>query len=263
MTLLSRIIKSSFAETQDLNRTIGIKKIQQKIMEQEHLTPESRMEISKQKAQNILEEAERSYEEMTARMAKERREHEAFLENSKKEWNEQIIIERDEARKEGFHEGFEAGLIEGRTSYESLLGHARETVERSKQVYQQQVESAEPVIIELAAKMARKLVGELLTENKEAWTVVLKGLIKEVRDYPEVKLYVHPHWYETTLNAKQEIQNVLMHTSVLYIYPDEKLSENGCVVEFPFGRIEGGMDSQLNELKEKLIETIGDQNDEH
>ncbi|MDN4073439.1 flagellar assembly protein FliH [Fictibacillus terranigra] len=260
---MSSIIKSSNAQTKDLDRTIEIKRIEQRLIHQEKWTPESRLENSEREAKSILVEAERSYEEMTAKMEQERRDHEAFLEKSKEEWNAQVILEREEAKKDGFNEGYQAGLLEGQKAYDRLLEQARETVERSKQDYEQQIASAEPVIIELAVKMARKLVGDILLEDKEGWTAILKGLMNEVRDFPEVNLYVHPNRYEATQNAKQEIQNVLMHTAVLYIYPDEKLDENACVVEFPFGRIEAGMDSQLSELKEKLIEEIGEQNVEH
>ncbi|RXY99273.1 flagellar assembly protein FliH [Fictibacillus sp. S7] len=260
MISLSRIIKSSLALQEDINRKIEIQRVMPKTgkLDDRSCQPDARSE-----ADALLQEIEREYQEAKQKMEQERLQHEEFLLRSKEEWQQQVIAERENARQTGYQEGFSAGEIEGRTTYENLLTMAKTTVDRSKEDYLRYLESAEPMIIELASKMARKLVGDVLTENPEAWKELVRRLLNEVREHPDVKLYVHPKWYETTQNAKQEIQQVLMHSATLFIYPDFKLNENNCVVEFPFGKIEAGLDSQLNELKKKLIETLGEHHAEH
>lgn len=41
-----------------------------------------------------------------------------------------------------------------------------------------------------------------------------------------------------------------------YIYPDEELSEMDCIIESANGRIDASIDSQLEEIKNKLIELL-------
>lgn len=260
MISLSRIIKSSLALQKEINRKIEIQHVMPKTGKREE---RSCQPYARSEADALLKETERKYQEAKKKMEQERLQHEGFLLRSKEEWQQQVIAERENARQTGYQEGFSAGEMEGRESYENLLTMAKATVDRSKEDYLRYLESAEPMIIELASKMARKLVGDVLTENPEAWKELIKRLLNEVREHPDVKLYVHPNWYEATQNAKQEIQQVLMHSATLFIYPDFELNENNCVVEFPFGKIEAGLDSQLNELKKKLIETLGEHHAEH
>lgn len=258
MTLLSRIIKSPNANQLTENKKIDIQRIEKFLHLTEDISPHLVTESAKAQANALMEGAKSAYEMAQQNIRQEQEEHEALLKKMKVEFDEELVRERQVIKEQAYHEGFAAGSEAGKKSWEGTMEEARHTVDLAKRDYILQLERSEPAIIELAVKMARKLVSELLKEDSGAWIHMVKDLVKEVREYPEIRLFIHPDWYETTMTAKHELEHVLTHSSVLYIYPDERQKVNSCTVEFPFGKIDAGLDSQLNELKEKLLESLGD-----
>ena len=163
---------------------------------------------------------------------------------------------QEEARQLGFEKGFEQGLEAGKSEYDGIIHEAREVVELSKQDYLKNVEKSEPVILELALAVAEKLIGNLLLSDEEYWKQVIKSAISEVKEQKEVRLYVHPDWYEKTLKHKDELENLLSQVKEFYIFPDAELAVTGCIVETPYGRIDASLDSQLAEVKKQLHEKL-------
>lgn len=257
MTSLSKVIKSSHAELNHrTNRRIEIQQIDQTIVTDHLLSDEERIEYREKRSLEILHSAERQAKQWKEKMEEERLAHEAYLERSREELLIKIEEETERARQEGYRAGYEIGRKEGYESYQSLLEQVKKMAEAAKRDYMAKLEEAEPAIVRLAVKMAKKLVKDTLRENPDSWTNIVKDLIKEARENDEIKLYVHPDWYEFTIMHRQELQNLLLETTDFYIYPDETLPEYGCMLEYPFGKIEAGLDSQFTELKKKMMEYL-------
>lgn len=77
-----------------------------------------------------------------------------------------------------------------------------------------------------------------------------------MREQSEVKVYVHPFYYEMLVQQKDELRAVFNQPTDIFIYPDEQLTENGCVIETPFGRIDASVDTQLQQIKQQLLERL-------
>lgn len=259
MILLSKVIKSFFANNLETEKkTIELKKV----IQQTQLT-DLNSDIDDQsyhaKSKLVDEELQMAIEQAETIRNEAQMEYERFQERMKEEilYNQQKAEELfKQAEENGYNEGFQQGLQEGQRQYEGFIQEARTIVSSSKNDYFQKLEDAEPIIVQLALKVAEKVISTSLEDDSENWLQVVKAVINEVREQEQVKLYVHPNWYEHTLTQKEELKLLLPNCDNLYIYPDAHLQENGCQIETPYGKIDASVDSQLAEIKYALLEKL-------
>ena len=58
-------------------------------------------------------------------------------------------------------------------------------------------------------------------------------------------------------------KDLFSFVSLYNIFPDDDLKETDCIIESTFGRIDASVDSQLHELKLKLLQILeGEMEDE-
>ncbi len=259
MILLSKVIKSSFANTIDTEKkTIALKKIlqaqadseaasynEEKVVNETNELAEQELQKAIEEAEQMKKEAENEYKQFQDRMNDE------MLTQQKQA--EQMFKQAEES---GYNEGFQQGLEEGKRQYESIIEEAKGIVTASQADYFKRLNEAEPTIIQLALKVAEKIFTETIEENDERWLTIVKAVINEVREQEDVKLYIHPTWYELVLTHKEELQLLVPNCEHLYIYPDAYLDEHGCTVETAYGKIDASVDSQLTEIKRTLLEKL-------
>ncbi len=58
------------------------------------------------------------------------------------------------------------------------------------------------------------------------------------------------------INVKQEIEQTIGNQASLSIFPNKELAKYSCIIETPFGQIDASIDTQLTELKTKLIDLL-------
>lgn len=259
MILLSKVIKSPFAiTTKEQVKTIEIKPIFQQDFHSD-IFPESENESEieeKIDIESIVAEAKQEAERIVQQALDEAAAIRQEIEQKKTEALDEIVLLKEQAKQEGYEEGFHQGKLEAFAQYESIIDEAQKIVDLSKQDYLNTIEKSEPVIIDLAMAVSKKIIGDTINENADAWNIVLKKVIEEVREHEEVKIYVHPNWYERTLAQKEELQNLLHQSQELYIYPSASQDEHICIVETPLGRLDASIDSQLEEVKIQLHEKL-------
>ena len=162
----------------------------------------------------------------------------------------------EDARLTGFEEGYQRGRRDGEESVRKQMEEARRTIDASRNAYLERLQEAEPTIVAMAVKIAEKIIGKALDEKPEYWLSLAKTVLKEVKEHEDVKIYVHPKHYELTLQKKKELQAIVNHATDIYIYPDQELPGDGCLIETSFGTVDATVDSQLSQIKTQLLELI-------
>ncbi len=206
---------------------------------------ELEVQHAKERANQIITEAEREAEQTRESITLQQKQFEI-----------QIQEERNTAREKGYEEGFIQGQEEGFSTYSQLIEQAKTVIRQSEQEYGRTIESAQPIIVELAAALAQRMVNQKFEEDQDMWSQLLLQVMTEVREHENVRIYVHPDWFERTTQQKDELEQMLSHTEKLFIYPDAGLMKNGCVIETKYGRIDATIDRQLTELKSQLLEKV-------
>ncbi|WP_102346946.1 flagellar assembly protein FliH [Bacillus sp. Marseille-P3661] len=207
---------------------------------------------AEQKASTIIQQAQEKYNEMLHQIELERQSWDV----EKEHWIEQ-------AKQEGFAQGFEIGKQDGYSEYKGAIAEAQQTVLVAKDDYQKNIELSEMTILHLGLKTAEKIMGFTLDLNPDAFLNLVKRVIKEVKEHQNIQIHVHPAYYDLVVSQKAEIRALFTNPlTELYIYPDDELGQTSCIIESSFGRIDASIDNQLNEMKIKLLQLLEEDGDD-
>ncbi|WP_170289281.1 flagellar assembly protein FliH [Metabacillus lacus] len=247
---MSRLIKSHLALNKDYDaKMLPLKKISSA----NHIDEEnSRMEDAEAALFLVKEETKRMKEEASRVM------EEAYLHISaeKEEWLSQREILVSQAREEGYAAGYDQGKKQAIEDYEDKLQEINSLAELSQVHYLKRIEEAEDTILALGLKTARKILAHQLSEEPKLFLSLVANALKEVRESEKIKVYVSLHDYELVSSSVSELKSSLMSDAELFVYLDDSISPGGCIVESPYGKIDAGIDTQLNELKIQLFQLL-------
>ncbi len=271
---MSKVIKSPYTQTEEgQKRIIQLKplsgslpylddsyneseEIQEKTVDckQAEAEAEEIIRNAEKEAISILRDAENKLQEIM---------HQIEVEKQNWEIEKEHWIEG--AKQDGYAVGLESGKQDGINEFKTLINTAQDTVKLSKQDYLKNVVQSETTILHLGLKAAEKIIGFTMELNEDVFLNLVKQVIKEVKDQQDVQIHVHPLYYSLLISQKEEIKAYFNNpTAQIYIFPDDELNETGCIIESSFGRIDASIDSQLNELKLKLLQMLeGEMEDEN
>ncbi|PAD65608.1 flagellar assembly protein FliH [Bacillus siamensis] len=244
---MSNIIKqqSSFSPEQK-RRKLSLQEVRKTHpqLDLEEENPEALMAFAKAEADRVSEEAKNQLD-YTLRQ----------IEEEKSRWADEKQRLMEDAKAEGYNEGMALGKAEAQAEYADLISRANAVMEMARQSVEEKLESAEEEIIELSVALAKK-VWRQKNDDKEAFLLLVKQVIAEVKDYDDISIYVDPEYYETVHQHMDEIQQLLYKECRLSLYADEKAAKGTCSIETPFGRVDAGIDTQLMQLKQKLLTAL-------
>lgn len=252
MILLSRIIKS-YQTQEETEHKVSIK-IRQfpTFQHEEHHSTVSETVIHEQ-----LKQANAQADLIVTQAHEQAEAILLDVHQAKEKWEvEEKPMYIEQAQKEGYQQGIEDGMQQGYHEMSESIAYAQEIIDLAKREYGIKLEAAEPVILELAIKVAEKIIGLELTEDNLTFLSIVKRAIKEARESREVQLHVHPIQYPFILSQKEELLSIFPKNTDFYIYPNDDLLESSCIIESENGRIDASVDSQLQEIKVKLIELL-------
>ncbi|MFJ7976399.1 flagellar assembly protein FliH [Peribacillus sp. NPDC096379] len=249
---MSRIIKSQFAKTAEVkNKQIKIRNFdlsdspEGQVNVQEYLITEQ-IEDAKREAKALIKEAETKAGQILQE-----------IEQAKEYWeNHEKAEHMKQAYDSGFAEGVQTGRSSGYEEWIDKINQAKEIANSSKEEYVKYINSSEAMILELAIAVAEKIIDQKLKESSEAFLSIVKRTIKEARNYREIQLHINPVHYEEIIEQKEDLQAMFTKETALIIYPDPELSEDSCLIESANGRIDASVDSQLREIKDKLVDLL-------
>ncbi|GGC90391.1 putative flagellar assembly protein FliH [Thalassobacillus devorans] len=179
---------------------------------------------------------------------------EAEISHQKQVWEQERVHLEEAARKDGFEQGLLEGRNKGFEEFALNIEKARQVIDQAKEEYQQIIASSETDILDIAVQAAEKVICQQLTHSPESFMSLVKGVIADVQDQPEIIISVHPEQYSLLLTQKNELESLISSKSKLTIYPHAQLDSYSCLIESPFGRIDASIDSQLTELRKQLEE---------
>ncbi|MGN1400557.1 MAG: flagellar assembly protein FliH [Bacillus sp. (in: firmicutes)] len=250
---MSRIIKSpKLSETAPDFRMIPIRSLgtEENRSEYQEMLNQSELDRFVQdaegKAREIIAEAEEKADEIRRQIQVEQ-----------EQWQ---MVERKRleelARETGFEEGFFMGKQKGMEMADANIQEAKRILHQAETDYELYIESSEKVILQLSSAIAEKILAVEIERNPERFVSLVKAAIKEVKGSSHVHVRVHPNQYRTLSARKPELQALFPYETVIRIFPDEGLSETDCMLETPSGRVDAGIESQLEEIFTKLTELL-------
>ncbi|KGP74040.1 flagellar assembly protein FliH [Pontibacillus yanchengensis] len=243
-------------------KVIGLKPINTQPPSQT-ITTNDEVEVTQEHADQVKQQAEETFlqAEETLKQAEERAqqliaEAQTDIEQQKSNWEQEKQELIKQVKEDAYKDGFAEGKVEAESEYESLIQHAQSITARAEQDYKHRVEESEETILQLGIASASKILNKKLHEEPYQFVEIVRSLIEEVKEQGQLSIYVHPDQYEQVLSQKTELQMVVDNQADLSIYPKHNLTSYQCYAESPFGRVDASIDSQLQELRTKLLELL-------
>ena len=248
---MSRIIKSTIAQTIDENKkVISLKRVKPIVERSED--EDFVMENHSYQRDQIIDQATREAEQIIHEVNEKTRQAEEQLARERENW----IVEREKLMQEAYNAGFNQGEEEGRNKgyheYQQRISEANEITERNKQQYDGYIQRAEKVIVSLGIACAEKIMNQKLQEEPEQFLSIVERGLKEVRDLPHIQIHVHPSRHKLLVENKSELEVMFPTDIQCFIYANDDLQPLECYIETNQGRVIVSVDSQLRELKLKL-----------
>jgi len=163
-----------------------------------------------------------------------------------------IESNRERAKQEGFEQGYKEGFEKGLKDTEELLQQAQKTLLDAKEAFNKFLTDSEPKLLALVLEIAKKIVGEALTEDPETVLKMLRQGLKALGDEKEFTVMVKPELVAILEGAKDELINSYNVRS-LEIVGDESV-KNGVIIDTPHGSVDVTLESQINNIALALRE---------
>lgn len=253
MILLSRLIKSEWSNPAPSEKKIisikmfhnPEKMVDEYDLKEENCIPSELIEEARSEAEQIRQQVKAETDALYAK-----------IQHSRKEWEQEKELLVNAASEDGYKAGLEEGKRQGYLEYQELLKDARQIIQAAKDDYHAYLETSEKTILDLSITIAKKILGTKIEESGDYFISLVKKAVKEVKEFQNVQIHVHPTHYASLLTKKDELLSVFSHDTNLFIYPDSDLLEGNCLIESPYGRIDASIDTQLSEIKQKLTECL-------
>ncbi|MDX5485821.1 flagellar assembly protein FliH [Bacillus pumilus] len=248
---MSRIIKHETSVIPEQGRqTIPLQQVEfKKEHHEEELVNET--EVSQLVLSDAEDQASRIVEQANSELEKTM----AEINQRRADFEEERMQLIEEAKQAGYQDGFQKGEADAMSQYRSILDQANDIVSLAKQDYEEKIESSAEKIVELAFELAKR-VWYSAEDTKDQFLALVKQVISEVKEYDDISIYVDPEHYDHVMEYKDELIRILQKDTHLAIYSDEKAPKGTCYVETSFGKVEASVDTQMNQLKDKLLEVI-------
>jgi flagellar assembly protein FliH len=164
---------------------------------------------------------------------------------------------RAAARAEGHADGLEAGLAEGRAQ----LAAARSALEGAHaELVALRAATAEAVerdAVELAVRLAEKIVAGTLEVEPERVLDVVRGALRRLAERRRVTVLVHPDDLELVRGAAASFAGELGGIEHCEVQAERRLARGGAVVRTDEGQVDASVETQLARARELVAAEIG------
>lgn len=275
MISLSRIIKSTrYATSQDaLILSVKAPPSPKTEVAQERLQQfDQEMKKFQNEAEAILRDAEetaaRILEDAAQQAVQLKQQAMAEIEGWWAEKQQEAEALQKQTMAQAEEQGYATGLLEGKRY---VIQEEQETIQQAKGILEEAyhekgkiIAEAEPFLVELSIEVAKKVVGAELSASPEKILELVRQVLRRSRVHGPISLCVNHRYFSFMEEHRGQLLALLDGQAELAIYPDYTVHDEGCVIRTPLGSVDARIDTQLQEIKQVLLDIArGSGTDEH
>jgi type III secretion protein L len=163
---------------------------------------------------------------------------------------QEILAKAQEERQQMMNQGREEGRQEGLKSLSELLV-------RAKMAANEMVRQSQPQALELALKIAEKILGRDLERDPQLLVDICANAMETVRSAKQVVFRVNPKAGQVLRERKAELMQAIGRSVDVAIKDDPDVEQLGCVIQTEFGTIDAQLTTQLQMLQNLLLPADG------
>ncbi len=162
-------------------------------------------------------------------------------------------IEKD-AYEQGFKEGSDSGFNNGKEEVERLIDKVHVVLNNAIEKRNMIIEESETQLINLVLLISQKVI-KVISENQK--NVVINNVIQALRKLKtrgEVIVRVNLADVQLTTDHIKDFMRMVDNIRSITVLEDSTVDRGGCIIETDFGEIDARIASQLNEIKDRILE---------
>lgn len=241
-------IGSSFVLPLETNQLKDIEIRIKKMLADANAQKELLINEGAQKAKELVEEAKQIIEQAQV-------ESEKLIETAKNQAQEESDAIREQARQEGYDAGNKQGYEDGTRSLEEKVKAVGIFSKSQFDIKHNIVKSAELDIVDLVIAIAKKVCKKTLDDDINVLKIITEDAIKQLKDKESITITIHPDLAEKIYSISEELKVDIPKLEHIKVIEDINVSPDGTIVETPLSRVDCRLQTQLNQIAEKLMET--------
>lgn len=176
-----------------------------------------------------------------------------LMENSEREIEESRIAIEEEARRNGYEDGYN----EAKKQCEDILQEAEFVREHARAEYNEVLASIESDAVNIILSIAKNVISEEISLNKDNILLLVRQAFERCSNKENVVLKVSVEDYDFVVENKDKLHSMVEGIGALEIKKDASLKCGACLIETPFGSIDAGVQTKLKKIEEAFRSVIG------
>lgn len=134
-----------------------------------------------------------------------------------------------------------------------IQARSAEEMARAKIQVGQLIQDAEKEILELAIKVAEKIIGSDLARDPEVLVQICANAIQNTRAQKAMLLRVHPEDGKILREKRPRLMEAIGRTVDIAVRDDADIERGGCIIQTEYGTIDGQIRTQFEMLRNVLV----------
>ncbi len=204
-------------------------------------------EIEKKRA-----EAEELLEQAKTESQIIRTEAKAEAERMKSLARSQAEAEKERIREEARSQGYDQGMEQAKAQEDKLTARYQEKEKELEDFYCRQMEELEPKFVDAITSIYEHIFHVELGSYREILTHLIASTLRKLESSREFLIHVSREDYPFVNMQKKQLSAVVTSDS-LDVVEDMALHKNDCLIETEGGIFDCGLDTELTELRQRLV----------
>ena len=162
-----------------------------------------------------------------------------------------IILEQ--AKKNGYEDGYNQAI----NDCEDIIQEASMIKEQALRDTEAFLSNIEDDTVSIIIDIATKVVGVEISFNREDILYIIKEAFENCTHKEHIILKVSETDYETVIESKNKLIAMVQGVGDIEIKLDYSLQPGGCLLETPFGAVDGSVGTRLNEIEKVFRGLVG------
>ena len=175
------------------------------------------------------------------------------VEDMQRAAQQEIEMQRRQALEDANRTGYDEGYRQGLSEVDDMKRALAEERRQMETEYDQLVEQLEPVFIDTITEIYSHIFGIELADNRDILVHLIDSTLRQVESSKTFIVHVSREDYPFVNIRKQELaEGAVAGKGMVEIIEDIALGQGACLIETDGGIFDCGVDTQLQELTNKL-----------
>lgn len=166
----------------------------------------------------------------------------------------------EQAYQKGFADGWEKSRIEGENNWheqteekiQPLLTSLQNMLDQLNSLRKETYQEIEKEVVELALAIARQVICQEITIDKEIVVCVARQALAKVEDPGKIKIKMSPSDLEFIKETRAQLSNMIESIDHVTFEAAENIQSGGCIIETDLGEIDARIEKQLQAVEESF-----------